>query len=411
MGIGEALYNGLSGLNCYSSGISVVSDNVANANTTGFKSNSIRFGDLVNSEYALRTNDAEGEGSGSMVLGIVTNFSQGMLIDTSAWSDMAISGKGFFIVETPSEDDLGQTYYTRDGTFHLDKDGYLVNQQGYRVQGYAITPGTVESVEYSSGNPIADSGVDMDGATLQVTNADGLDATVALNGLRSSGNATPDWDDATSPGENATAIMNAINADADLTDAGITASLNDTSDGVIITSANATLLTLTGSNTAGDMTLDNIGLSATATTNETEAVTANELTSIQINAPEGEPEYIKYYVSTTGVITAVDQDGIEHQLYMVGLAGFENENGLARNGANLYFTGPEIDPANIIYNGGENANPEYFGQINDSCIEGSNVDLASEMVNLIVYQAGYNANSKSITTASELLNTSIQMIR
>jgi flagellar hook protein FlgE len=411
MGIGEALYNGLSGLNCYSSGISVVSDNVANANTTAFKSNSIRFGDLVNSEYALRTNDTEGEGSGSMVLGIVTDFSQGMLINTTAWSDMAVSGKGFFIVETPSADDTGQTYYTRDGTFHLDKDGYLVNQQGYRVQGYAITPGTVESVEYSSGSPIADSGVDMTGAALQVTNADGLDVTLTLAGLQSSGNATPDWDDAASPGANANVLVSAINGDTDLADAGVTAALNDTSDGVVITSGNATELTLTASNDAGDLTLDSLGASATPTVNETDATAATELTSIQINAPAGEPEYVKYYVTTDGVVTAVDQDGVEHDLYMIGLAGFENENGLARNGANLYFIGPEVNPANIIYNGGADPNPEYFGEIMDSCVEGSNVDLASEMVNMIVYQAGYNANSKSITTASELLNTSIQMVR
>ena len=281
MGIGNALYNGLSGLNCYSAGISVVSDNVANANTTGFKSNSIRFGDLVNSEYALRTNDSEGEGSGSMVLGIVTDFSQGILMDTSSWSDMAISGKGFFIVKKPSADGEGRTFYTRDGTFHLDKDGYLVTQQGYRVQGYAAGE---------------------DGA----------------------------------PG--------------------------------------------------------------------------GELSDIQITDPE-DSKYIKFYVTTDGVITGIDTDGAEHALSMVGLAGFSNENGLVRNGGNLYTAGPEINLENIIYNGGDNATPEYFGEVMNSSIEGSNVDIAAEMVSMIIYQAGYNANSKSITTSSELLNTSINMIR
>lgn len=408
MGIGEALYNGLSGLNCYSSGISVVSDNVANANTTGFKSNGIRFGDLVNSEYALRTNDAEGEGSGSMVLGIVTDFSQGMLIDTTTWSDMAVSGKGFFIVESPSDDDTGQTFYTRDGTFHMDKNGYLVNQQGYRVQGYSITPGSVQSIDYG-GDPIVDSGLDASTATLQIANSDAtLDVTLNIAGLESSGNATPDWDAATSPGTNAQAVVDAVNADTDLSNAGVTAALNDTGDGVVITSGDATELTLTA---GGGLSLTDLGVGGTPTATETPDTAATDLSSIQISSPAGEPEYIKYYVSTDGVITAIDQDGVEHPLFMVGLAGFENENGLARNGANLYFAGPEINTENIIYNGGADANPEYFGEIMDSCVEGSNVDIAAEMVNMIVYQAGYNANSKSITTSSELLNTSINMIR
>lgn len=267
MGISSSLYNGLTGINSYSTGISVVSDNVANANSTGFKANDIRFGDLILGEYSFGTNDKESEGAGSSVLGIVTDFSQGTLLDTSNWSDLAISGKGFFIVNDGSQD-----FYTRDGTFHIGIEGtgeeaqyFLVNQQGYKVQG--------------------------------------IDGDIEI--------ANPDT-------------------------------------------------------------------------------------------------YAKFYVNMKGEIIAVDGEGEEETLGQIKLAGFTNENGLVRNGGNLYSKGPES--GGPFYSDNEEK-AAYFGKIIDSCVESSNVDLAAEMINLIVYQAGYNANSKTITTSSELINTSINMIR
>lgn len=279
MGINSALYNGLSGLNSYSTGLSTVSDNVANANTTGFKSSAVRFGDLVSSEFAMNSNDVENQGAGSTVLGVVTDFSQGTLLGTSNWSDMAITGNGFFVVkESPADGETntdGQEFYTRDGSFHLDAEGFLVNQQGYRVQGYAA-----------------------------------------------------------------------------------------------------------GGDAGGG------------------------LADIQVENPD---TYVKFYVTTDGVVTGIDQNGDPVEIATVGLAGFSNDNGLVRYGSNLYTVGPEAGTP--FYNGDDPPNEGYFGEISGAYLESSNVDLASEMVNMIIYQASYNANSKTITTSSELVNTSINMIR
>ncbi len=271
MSINGTLYNGLSGMNSFSTALSVVSDNVANANTTGFKSNSVRFGDLVNTYLALQTNDNESEGAGSNILGIATNFAQGLLLGTSNWSDMAVSGEGFFVVKDVMSD--GTTgalpYYTRDGSFHLDPNGFLINQQGYRVQGY------------------------------------------------------PDG--------------------------------------------------------------------------------GGDYSDIQVQNPEN---YVSVHVETDGTIIAVDKEGLERTLAKVALATFTNKNGLARQGGNLSIAGPEI--GNVFTNG---ENPELFGKVYDYSIESSNVDLGKEMVDMIIYQASYNANSKTITTGRELLDTTINMIR
>lgn len=266
MGISTALYNGLSGLNSYATAIAVASDNVANANTTAFKSNSVRFGDLVNSYYTNLSNDIEREGGGSAVVGFATNFGQGSLTPSDNWSNVAINGDGFFVVS-----DGTNTYYTRDGGFNLDTAGYLVNAQGYRVQNA--------------------------GADIQIANA------------------------------------------------------------------------------------------------------AN---------------YSKFRVASDGQIWAVDNSlATPVEVAITGAkvdrATFTNKDGLVREGSNLYSAGPEI--GNTYLASGTNGPGIKFGDMLDSTIEGSNVDLAKEMVDMIIYQASFNANSKTISTNSGLLDTTIQMVR
>jgi flagellar hook protein FlgE len=267
MGISTALYNGLNGMNSYATAIAVASDNVANANTTAFKSSSVHFGDLVNSYYTNLTNDIEREGGGSAVIGFATDYGQGSLTGSDNWSDVALNGDGFFVVA----DSNGNTYYTRDGGFKLDSAGNLVNAQGYNVQ--------------------------CAGADIQIAN-----------------------------------ITN----------------------------------------------------------------------------------YSKFRVATDGQIWAVDNSqtpAVEVAITgaQIDRAMFTNNEGLVREGSNLYSAGPEI--GNTYLASGTNGPGIKFGDVLDSTIEGSNVDIAKEMVDMIIYQASYNANSKTITTSSGLLETSINMVR
>ncbi len=263
MGSSSSMYIGVTGLNSFSSALSVVADNVANVNTTGFKANSVRFGDMVSSFYSTQSVDTDRAGAGSAILGIATDYSEGPMVATNKWSDVAINGAGFFTIDTPAG-----TMYTRDGSFQMDALGDLVTLQGYAVLD-------------SNGDPI-------------------------------------NVDDPANP------VYTNYNIDA---------------DGYIW-----------GTPVAGG-------------------------DPVQIAGP-------------------------------IGVTIFPNQDGLIRQGANLYSAGPRTGAANLGA-----ANTGGRGFLLDLNLENSNVDLALEMVNMIIYQADYNANSKSILTASEMMETVTNLIR
>ena len=265
MGINSAMYNGVSGLNAYATGLTVTSDNIANASSTGFKSTTARFGDMVSSYYVTHAKDTDRQGAGVSVSGVATNFAEGTISGTGAWSDMALDGNGFFNVQTST----GQVEYTRDGSFYMDKNGYLVNKQGLQVLG-------------SDGNPI------------------------------------------------------------------------------------------------------------------------------QVETTPATPAYTDYTVDSTGQIYGTpiaggDPVAIGNPLRVTT---FPNQDGLIRAGNNLFTSGSESGAA---VNG--TAGDGTCGTIQGSALEGSNVDLAAEMVNMITYQADYNANSKTITTSKDMIDTAVNLIR
>ena len=270
MGISTALYNGLSGLTSYGTALSVTSDNVANANTTGFKSNSVRFGDMVNSYYATLANDTEREGAGVAIQSFASDFGQGNIMGTNSWTDLAVGGEGYFELV----DGNNISHFTRDGSFHIEmsgvNDGILTSQQGYAV----LDP---------TGNPVTIAGYDT---------------------------------------------------------------------------------------------------------------------------------YSKFRVGEDGQVYGVETlTGTEVPIAgaQVGLTVFTNQSGLIREGGNIFSAGPDTGTATKRAADGSNA--ELFGEMMDESLEGSNVDLAKEMVDMIVYQAGFNANSKTITTNSGLLDVTINMVR
>jgi flagellar hook protein FlgE len=134
------LTSGVSALRTFSKGLEVIGNNIANLNTTGFKSSQASFSDsfsntLRGSAPSNGVNSSQPGmqvGTGVQLNGIATNFAQGALNSTGSVTDLGISGSGFFIVQDPAG---GTQYATRDGSFRLDDSGYLVTQNGMRVQG------------------------------------------------------------------------------------------------------------------------------------------------------------------------------------------------------------------------------------------------------------------------------------
>lgn len=128
MGIAYDL-NALSGINAASSGLGVISNNLANSQTQGFKSSRAEFADLFSGAQ-------NSPGNGVRVDSITQDFSQGSITGTGRELDMAIDGEGFFVLEDKSG--KYENVFTRNGSFKLDKDGFLTDQEGNRVQGFNL---------------------------------------------------------------------------------------------------------------------------------------------------------------------------------------------------------------------------------------------------------------------------------
>ena len=120
----SSLYTAISGLDSAATSMNYISNNIANANTTGYKSMSAQYADMYSG----------GSGGGVYVADVSQDLSQGNIAYTSSATDLAINGEGYFVLEGAD----GQMYYSRAGNFEVDKDNYLVNNQGLRLQGYPV---------------------------------------------------------------------------------------------------------------------------------------------------------------------------------------------------------------------------------------------------------------------------------
>src|SRR4051812_40372105 len=150
--------SGVSALRTFQKGLEVIGNNIANVNTTGFKSADAKYSDsfsniLQQSSPAPAGGGSNtptiGVGTGVGLAGIATNFSQGSLSATGSDTDLGISGNGYFIVTNPSG---GISYATRSGSFRMDSQGYLTTQQGYRVQGFKVASGAGGTVSTTVGD-------------------------------------------------------------------------------------------------------------------------------------------------------------------------------------------------------------------------------------------------------------------
>lgn len=132
---------GLSGLNSSAKNLDTIGNNVANASTVGFKQSQTQFADAY--AASLSGSGALQTGSGSRVAAIAQQFTQGTISTSNNPLDVAISGAGFFRMTDPA----GAVFYSRNGQFHEDKNGFIVNSLGHNVTGYEATLGVVAQVQ------------------------------------------------------------------------------------------------------------------------------------------------------------------------------------------------------------------------------------------------------------------------
>ena len=134
MALSSALFSGISGLSNLGNAMQIIGDNIANVNTVGFKSSSFTFQDLLSQNMFTRAGTSQ-VGRGTALSDIYATFEQGSFESTGNTTDLAIGGDGFFSVREATSESL---YYTRAGNFRFDRDGNLVNPEGYVVQGWAV---------------------------------------------------------------------------------------------------------------------------------------------------------------------------------------------------------------------------------------------------------------------------------
>lgn len=168
-----SLYTGISGLTASSLALSVIGDNIANMNTTAYKSSTIQFGDVLSSSLTSGSGSSQ-IGRGVMTLGVTPDFSQGSFQTTSNTLDLALDGDGFFMVK-----DSTGSYYTRAGSFSTDSNSNIVNPDGLVVQGYMYDAagnisGVLSDINLSSVTSSTQ-------ASSEMTISDNLDARSIIN--------------------------------------------------------------------------------------------------------------------------------------------------------------------------------------------------------------------------------------
>jgi len=424
----SSLSTGTSGLDAASTDLSVISDNLANANTVGFKQARADFEEL------LAQNVVSGSGQvglGATVEDVQKLMTQGSLENTGNPTDLALQGNGFFEVAGTTTGGLAGEFLTRDGEFTLDQNGYLVNEDGLRVQGYtANATGNITSA-------LGDLQVGNINAPPQAT------ATVTLQGNLDAA-ATPPaaWDPTNPTGTSnfattATVYDSLGNADQTTVyfrnDGNGTWEFHAMTDGANLTGGTAGTPTEIG---AGTLTYDATGKlvdetqtsdfnplgatnpqpltfnfgdptdaggtglagltqfsSASATTAVSQdGYAAGQMTSLQVEA--------------NGLVNGVFTNGQTRALGQVAVAEVAAPDQLARVGGNLY----QVTNASGAVDMGV-AGQGGRGTISSGNLEESNVDIATQFVDMITAQRNYEANSKTITTADTLLSELIQMKR
>jgi len=416
----SSLFAGISGLSANSTAMTVIGDNIANVNTTAFKSDKFSFANVLSQSMGTSTTD--GIGRGVQFNGVSPSWSQGSIENSSNATDMAINGKGFFMVE----DNSGSAFYTRAGEFTFDREGYLVNPDGLYVQGYGvssvaadgtITLGSIENINVpaeSTAPPQATTSFKLDinldaGAAVNDTFAstqtvyDSLGNAIPLT-LTFTKTAANEWmADVSVPTGTVTTLPGDINiSNATLSFDGNGNLTTGTDPSITLTNLVSGAADISGGNAINWDLFDSAGATNGDLTQYAAASTYNF--NIQDGYAAGNLRGVS--VDESGYVFGAYSNGQLTPLYQVVLADFPSYYGLSKLGHNLYAESPASGQAmpGVALSGS-------LGSISPSAIEMSNVDLAQEFVKMITTQRAFQANSRVITTSDEVLQELINLKR
>jgi flagellar hook protein FlgE len=434
MSILRTLNTGATGLSANGEALGVVSDNIANANTIGFKRSRADFQDMVASAGKSELIQI---GAGSRLGAVEQMWKQGALLSTESSTDLALSGEGFFVVNGTASGVTGN-FYSRAGQFHLDKDGFVVNTDDLKLQGYQADSrgqilGTLGNLRIgptalpATSTASVSLGVNVNAnSTIPALPFDPLNPGATSN-FPSSVTAY----DSLGNGHQITTYFNKISAtpstwewhslvdgaEIDTASGGVPGQPFEGASGTLVFSTDGALQTETqnpttwnfAGATAGQAitfdfgtSIDDGGTGLDGTTNFAAPSTTNRAT--QDGYAAGSVTGLD--ISATGTITGVFTNGQRRTLGQVAVAAFKSEDGLQRAGQGLWV---QTEASGEALMG--SASTGGRGAVVSGSLEQSNVDIGREFVDLISYQRGFQANSKVIQTADEMYGELVNMKR
>jgi len=415
---------GLSGLNAASKNLDVIGHNIANANTTGMKAGRAEFSEV----YAATIGAAGGSngGIGVSVANVAQLFTQGNIKITGNNLDMAINGDGFFKVTLTD----GSTAYTRNGEFKLDKDGYIVTNNGARLQGYETDTAGVPTSVVTADIKLPTGGVIDPKVTTELAISANLDATsdiqtiaspltddlksfgTALNVYDAQGVAIPVQIYFVKTAANQWTVVSQLQP-KDPTQPVVESTLGtiqfDPATGKPTAPPALTLTVATGSYAAGTPAADvpvkmNFG-QGTADQPYTLTQYGTNFSVYDVSQDGYAPgELTSISIGEDGVITSRYSNGVSQASGQIMLTRFRNVQGLEPvNGGYWQKTAASGEPVE------GQAQTGRFGLIRSGALEESNVDLTQELVNMIVAQRAYQANAQTIKTQDQVQQTLVNL--
>jgi flagellar hook protein FlgE len=429
------MFSGVSALNAQSQSLGMISDNISNVDTVGYKGSVSRFATLVTTAASKTTYSPGGVQSNTTQL----IDKQGLLQASTSPTDIAISGSGFFVVNTSNSPGLNDEFlYTRAGSFTPDKQGFLVNPQGQYLMGWPVDPTgtptvgnltslsslqavttagingqavTTSTASLGANLPAAAAAADVENLTVKVYDSLGVEHNLQFTFTKNA--AANSWRLQVNNPTNAqtgsvsgtTAFNGGVQLNVIFNGDGTLAGYDTDNNGVVDTG-----------------TLPNIAISSWTSGANNSTIAANLGTQ---NGADGMTQYADnfttYFIDQNGVrfgtyssvtvdkdglVTALFDNGTTMPIYQIPVATFADPNALSAVNGNVYRETDTSGQA-LLNQAGTGA----AGEIAPNSLEASNIDIANEFTNMIVTQRAYSAAAKIITTSDEMLNELIQIKR
>ena len=413
-----------SGIEIMQTDLNTIGNDIANSQTDGFSTQTAQFSDLLTEQLqpasgAVGTTSASTNpsavGAGAEIAAIQTNFSAGPITQTGVASNVAVEGNGFLVVS-----EGGQTHYTLNGDLQIDANGHLATNSGGLVEGWApgqpttspLTPLSI--IVGSTGGPAQTQNI-MLGGNLPSNPSGPVTITTTM------------YDSLGDPVPVALTLTPTLNPNGTATSwsmqgtvKGATSNLWNTAQ-VLVFSSSGQLSTLNGTAVTANQTsipIDNkpsnytwAGTTAPnvdfpAVGSQTAVTQFAGAQTLDVTSQDGNAAgtLSSYSIGPNGVITGTYSNGGSSTLGTIALAQFANPDGLANMGQ-TEFTSTVASGNAQVGQPGSNG----LGKLQGGAVEGSNVDLATELTDLIEAQTAYQANTKVIGTTQTVLSSLMQV--